>query len=163
MNTADRSVEALDTSLRRRFSFVEIPPNPDILLATHPSDGVIEDSINLITLLKTINARILMIKDKDHLIGHSYFMKIGSVEQLKNLFSDKIIPLLEEYFYMDKSKLGLILGRSFVKKITPDAQIEFADFEDDNQNTLGVENPYEITDKDQWTVKSFVSIYEKEA
>lgn len=161
MNTADRSVEALDTALRRRFSFIETPPNPDILLATHPSDGVVEDTIDLISLLKTINARILMLKDRDHLIGHSYFMKISSVNELKNLFANKIIPLLEEYFYMDLSKIGLILGSSFVRKIVQDAQIGFADFDDENQNVLGDQNLYEITPKDQWTTISFTSIYEK--
>ena len=161
MNTADRSVEALDTALRRRFSFIETPPNPDILLEAHPSKGVVEDTIDLISLLKTINTRILMLKDKDHMIGHSYFIKANTIKELINLFSDKIIPLLEEYFFMDMSKIGLILGSSFVKKISPDIQIGFADFEDENQNGFIDQSLYEIVPKSQWTSASFISIYKR--
>ncbi len=121
MNTADRSVEALDSALRRRFSFVEMMPKPELL------DGVEINGLGkyLKDLLTTINERIEVLKDREHQIGHSYFMKFtdekkynNKVEpdQLKEVFTDKIIPLLQEYFYGDYEKIRLVLGSGFVKE-----------------------------------------------
>ena len=107
MNTADRSVEALDTALRRRFSFVEMQPNPEILSKV--------GNVDLKELLKTINQRIEVLIDKDHQIGHSYFIGIQNIDDLRRTFKDKIIPLLEEYFYGDFGKIGLVLGGAFIK------------------------------------------------
>jgi len=109
MNTADRSVEALDTALRRRFSFVEMMP--DASLITAEIDGV-----SLSKVLTTINERIEVLVDRDHTIGHSYLMDVDSTESLRLAFKDKIIPLLQEYFYGDYGKIGLVLGDGFVKK-----------------------------------------------
>ena len=109
MNTADRSVEALDTALRRRFSFVEMQPDPKIL-----SDEKYKD-VDLSKLLETINQRIELLIDKDHQIGHSYFIGIEDIDGLRRTFKDKIIPLLEEYFYGDFGKIGLVLGGEFIK------------------------------------------------
>ena len=67
-------------------------------------------------MLKTINDRIELILDKDHLIGHSYFMRIKTVEDMQKVFKNKIIPLLEEYFYGKPQMIGLILGSDFVKQ-----------------------------------------------
>ncbi|HRZ97497.1 MAG TPA: AAA family ATPase, partial [Paludibacter sp.] len=114
MNTADRSVEALDTALRRRFSFEEMPPKPDLIKAHgHAKDGMVED-IDLVQVLKTINKRIEVLLDKDHQIGHSYFMCVSDVDDLKFAFRNKIIPLLQEYFFGDYGKIGLVLGSGFV-------------------------------------------------
>ncbi|PWH86278.1 EVE domain-containing protein [Brumimicrobium oceani] len=113
MNTADRSVEALDTALRRRFSFKEMMPNPELL-----SDIDIE-GINLAELLTTINERIEVLVDRDHTIGHSYFLNVESKEDLKNVFMDKVIPLLQEYFFGDYSKMELVIGSYFFKKELP--------------------------------------------
>ena len=109
MNTADRSVEALDTALRRRFSFVEMMPDVS-LLESKEIDG-----INLKDVLSTINDRIEILIDRDHTIGHSYFMNINNSKELKLAFKDKIVPLLQEYFYGDYGKIGLVLGEGFVK------------------------------------------------
>ena len=109
MNTADRSVEALDTALRRRFSFVEMMPNVS-LLESKEING-----INLKDVLSTINDRIEILIDRDHTIGHSYFMNINNSKELKLAFKDKIVPLLQEYFYGDYGKIGLVLGNGFVK------------------------------------------------
>ena len=109
MNTADRSVEALDTALRRRFSFVEMMPDVS-LLESKEIDG-----INLKNVLSTINDRIEILIDRDHTIGHSYFMNINNSKELKLAFKDKIVPLLQEYFYGDYGKIGLVLGEGFVK------------------------------------------------
>jgi len=110
MNTADRSVEALDTALRRRFSFEEMPPNYELEGLENDIDGV-----ELRTLLLTINERIETLLNRDHLIGHSYFLNIESVDELKSAMYDKIIPLLQEYFYGDYGKIGIVLGEGFVE------------------------------------------------
>ncbi len=107
MNTADRSVEALDTALRRRFSFVEMMPEPSLL-----SDKI--DWVSLKELLETINQRIEALIDRDHTIGHAYFMNVKDMKDLRATFKDKIIPLLQEYFYGDYGKIGLVLGEGFV-------------------------------------------------
>lgn len=109
MNTADRSVEALDTALRRRFSFLEMMPDPSLL-----KDNEVE-GMNLKEVLNTINDRIEILIDRDHTIGHSYFMNIKTMEALRLAFKDKIVPLLQEYFYGDYGKIGLVLGDGFVK------------------------------------------------
>lgn len=176
MNTADRSVEALDTALRRRFIFEEMQPKPELLspermiwklwwdnqeyswdapkfltietalydlLGFPPEknnedykeplwnkmdeEGMNEkqiadlrvikfkDGINLQILLEKLNERIEALLSKDHLIGHSYFMNIKSIDDLKTSFYKNIIPLLQEYFYGDNGKIGLVLGEGFVK------------------------------------------------
>ena len=123
MNTADRSVEALDTALRRRFSFVEMMPEYEEL------KKIQFDDFQLGELLKTINSRIEALLDRDHTIGHSYFINIkpNETEALKEAFANKIIPLLQEYFYHDYEKLALILGEGFVECIEPkESKVEFA-------------------------------------
>lgn len=114
MNTADRSVEALDTALRRRFSFEEMMPKYDLAeLEKEVCDHKLSD------ILRTINSRIEVLKDRDHLIGHSYLMKVNDENDLKSVFFDKIIPLLQEYFYGDYEKILMVLGDGFVKEETP--------------------------------------------
>ncbi len=170
MNTADRSVEALDTALRRRFSFTEMPPKPELLkpslmfqrlwikhlekkwkdpvwveeerdfkelhqahildsakyknleteeefdLLHEKLEGIISfNGLDLSRLLKLINKRIEKLLDRDHLIGHSYFIKVNSWEDLKETFYKNIIPLLQEYFFGDYAKIGAVLGKGFVK------------------------------------------------
>ena len=111
MNTADRSVEALDTALRRRFSFVEMMPKPDLI-----KDKDI-DGIKYSEILTTINKRIVVLKDREHQIGHSYFMNdCNSADELKAVFQKKIVPLLQEYFYGNYENIRLVLGDSFVTK-----------------------------------------------
>lgn len=117
MNTADRSVEALDTALRRRFSFEEMMPKPELLGDKELCDVKLSD------LLTTINKRIVALKDREHQIGHSYFMGCPDDEAeakiwLTNVFKDKIIPLLQEYFYGDYKKIYYVLGPGFVEKKT---------------------------------------------
>lgn len=134
MNTADRSVEALDTALRRRFSFIEMLPEPSILSQfgeLSDTMGKLEEvDIDLVEVLKTINYRIEKLLDKDHLIGHAYFMKVDSVQKLKSIFHDSIVPLLQEYFFGDYSKIGLILGKDFFQEVLTDQHpsTTFADF-----------------------------------
>lgn len=121
MNTADRSVEALDTALRRRFSFTEIMPKPELL------KEILFSGFNLKEVLASINDRIELLLDRDHTIGHSYFMKVDSFdrEELLSVFKNSIIPLLQEYFYHDYEKIALILGEGFIK-VKENKNVKFA-------------------------------------
>lgn len=140
MNTADRSVEALDTALRRRFSFSEIMPNPSLL------EEIQFNGFNLAEVLKTINERIEVLLDRDHTIGHSYFLKIknGDIESLKSVFKNNIFPLLQEYFYHDYEKIALILGEGFVR-VKENQTVKFAKFNDINTPDIGTQ--FELIDK----------------
>ena len=150
MNTADRSVEALDTALRRRFSFVEMQPNPEILSEV--------ENVDLSKLLKTINQRIELLIDKDHQIGHSYFIGIQNIVDLQRTFKDKIIPLLEEYFYGDFGKIGLVLGGAFIESV--ENEIAFPKNFEYEKDFLEDKKIYHITSFDKWDEKTFISIYE---
>lgn len=149
MNTADRSVEALDTALRRRFVFQEMMPNTLLL-----KDKTIED-INLSELLEKINKRVEVLINRDHTIGHSYFINVTSIEELKTTFKDCIIPLLQEYFYGDDGKIGLILGEGFVKIVENDDTI-FSSFEYQGRESL-VSQSYEIIPFDQIDFKEAIT------
>ena len=150
MNTADRSVEALDTALRRRFSFVEMQPKPDILSKV--------GNVDLSKLLETINKRIEVLIDKDHQIGHSYFIGIQDLEDLKRTFKDKIIPLLEEYFYGDFGKIGLVLGGEFIESV--ENKTAFPKNFPYEKDFLEDKKIYHITSSESWEVDTFKSIYE---
>ncbi|MCT7508686.1 McrB family protein [Aliarcobacter cryaerophilus] len=118
MNTADRSIALMDTALRRRFHFEEMMPNSSLL------KNLVVDEIKIDNLLETINKRVEYLYDRDHTIGHAYFMSLENLEtkedkkaELENIFRNKIIPLLQEYFYDDWEKVRLVLGDGFVEKI----------------------------------------------
>jgi 5-methylcytosine-specific restriction protein B len=85
--------------------------------ATNGELKVGDTKINLIDLLQVINGRIEILLDRDHLIGHSYFLDVKNEAGLKNAFSKQIIPLLQEYFYGDYGKISLVLGEGFCKGI----------------------------------------------
>lgn len=103
MNTSDRSISLIDVALRRRFEFQEILPDPNLL------DTDIE-GVNVRELLRKMNARIEYLFDRDHTIGHAYFINDTCVEDLIFTIQNKIIPLLQEYFYEDWEKIALVLG-----------------------------------------------------
>lgn len=106
MNTADRSIALLDTALRRRFDFEEIMPGPELL------GGKVVEGINLQTLLTRINERITNKYDRDHQIGHSYLMGVNTKEQLERAYKNRILPLLNEYFYNESKTVAEILNCS---------------------------------------------------
>lgn len=102
MNTSDKSIAQIDIALRRRFIFEEMMPDYDVL------DEI--DGIELDKLLIEINERIEFLLDRDHLIGHAYFVNCNSYLDIINVVINKIIPLLQEYFYGDNERVGMILG-----------------------------------------------------
>ncbi|UTW65397.1 AAA family ATPase [bacterium SCSIO 12643] len=146
MNTADRSVEALDTALRRRFSFKEMMPDSD-LIKQELGDKNEWNGIQISEVLKTINKRIQVLVDRDHTIGHSYFLGLKESEKfeedLKAVFTDKIIPLLQEYFFNDYVKIGMVLGKGFIKSYS-NRGIKFAEIENSVGSDYEDGNGYEI-------------------
>ncbi|MCZ2260795.1 AAA family ATPase [Sporosarcina sp. G11-34] len=106
MNTADRSITHMDTALRRRFDFIEMMPDASLL----PVDV---EGVNVRMLLEMINRRIEYLYDRDHQIGHAFFLgKDQTVDSLIETIQKKVIPLLQEYFYDDWEKIGMVLGGS---------------------------------------------------
>lgn len=216
MNTADRSVEALDAALRRRFSFVEMPPQPELLnslealrrfwIKTEGAYGETEKSydqyekgvrellgiefknkdaymkfgngesyfkkdsfeknipqfitfngLDIEKLLRTINLRIEKLLDKDHQIGHSYFIDVFSWADLKDAFQNKIIPLLQEYFFGDYGKIGLVLGTRFFED-AGNTEVKFKDFYDYNTSGLEDRKVYKLKNLSNVELKDFKSI-----
>ncbi len=159
MNTADRSVEALDTALRRRFSFVEMLPEPAIL--SQPEYEC--QGLDLTALLTSINGRIEKLLDKDYCIGHSYFMNISNrdnpLAELKIVFENKILPLLQEYFYGDWGKIRIVLGAKFVEKKKDSVKFLSRDMEEDYEE-YNEKAIYFFKDSSSWDLESFKSIYE---
>ncbi len=152
MNTADRSVENLDSALRRRFSFVEMPPNPRLL---HRKIG----EIDLRLLLETLNQRIEILLDKDHCIGHAYFMSIQTLEELRVVFANKVIPLLQEYFFNDWAKIGLILGEAFIQTKSISQRQRFANFQYEYRDDFEHKVIYELTPVQEWDETAFLGIF----
>ena len=113
MNTADRSLTQIDTALRRRFHFEEMMPDPDLL------EGLVVDNINIRTLLECLNERIEALYDREHTLGHAFFMELrekdkNTIQTLAAIFKNKVIPLLQEYFFDDWGKVQLILGNTII-------------------------------------------------
>jgi 5-methylcytosine-specific restriction enzyme B len=216
MNTADRSVEALDTALRRRFVFEEMMPIPEFLAPERmiwqlwwdyakvdwdeepyktKADGLYKllgiesdfdtneelwqrmkkegknenqiayfdrvefTGIDLQELLETINKRIEVLLSRDNLIGHSYFISVTSEAELKTAFQNKIIPLLQEYFFGDYGKIGLVLGSEFVEIMENEtAEDLFADFEYDGMENLAEKTVYKLVDINNFNDEEFMNI-----
>ena len=215
MNTADRSVEALDTALRRRFVFEQKMPLPQFLSPqrmtwklwcmyensawsnkeyndkeqqlykllglpeTFGHDDVIWNQmigteeeqiskldtapfsgINLQTLLEKINERLTVLLDKDHTIGHAWLMDVNGMDDLQSAFKNKILPLLQEYFYNNYAKIGLVLGDKFVNQRV--VKKAFAKFTDANEIGSDYEENiiYSLTDPTKLGLEDFKSIYQ---
>ena len=105
MNTADRSIALLDTALRRRFVFEEMMPDP-----SHPSIATDADGVDCGKVLRAMNRRIAVLLDREHQIGHTYFLGVERVAALADTFRNRIMPLLQEYFYDDWEKIQAVLN-----------------------------------------------------
>lgn len=153
MNTADRSIALLDTALRRRFEFVEMMPDVENKGISTDCDGV-----NLRSLLKAINNRIEFLLDREHTLGHSFFIDITSLEALKNAFKTKIIPLLQEYFYEDYAKIDAVLNENGMVKShsMEDFSVNLSDDFVDSDKKI-----WRITKPETWDAETFRKIYEK--
>jgi 5-methylcytosine-specific restriction endonuclease McrBC GTP-binding regulatory subunit McrB len=222
MNTADKSVEALDSALRRRFFFKQMLPNADLLSPelvifnlweqysekddadynrrekalyefvgldiNHKRDdklweaydgeqvveeieeyfsksGLVLNGISLKRLLNAINFRIEKLLGIDHTIGHAYFINIYQSENplaaLRQTFGKNILPLLQEYFYGDYGKIGLVLGDGFVtaKKDKTMKLFGFKEIDQNLREDYESRTVYELTTPDEWTKEHFIRIY----
>jgi 5-methylcytosine-specific restriction protein B len=157
MNTADRSIALLDIALRRRFEFEEVPPEYGVL------DRRVE-GVDLGRLLRAINDRLEFLADRDRRIGHAYFTKVASLDDLRSSFRRQVIPLLQEFFFDDWGRVALVLsgrnGRSaFVRRELLDGGKLFG-----NASELQSERfRYEVTAENGWTAEAFRSIYQDDA
>lgn len=163
MNSVDRSAEAMDIALRRRFVFRSLDPQPDLIskLASKPNPA----GIDLKKLLDAMNQRIELLLDKDHTIGHAYFLNIENLAELKNAFTQTIIPMLNEYFFNDLGKIGLVLGKDFVieKDLVDDNLRDsvFADFDHPYASEFAEKRLYEIRPIEDLNEAAFIRIYDK--
>lgn len=124
MNTADRSLTGMDVALRRRFEFREMPPLPAEL------KGINVEGIEVDRLLDTMNQRIEALLDRDHRLGHAYFMPLReqrTLTKLEQIFRNQVLPLLQEYFFDDWQRIQWVLNDHrkaedfrFVRAVTAD-------------------------------------------
>lgn len=166
MNTADRSIAIMDTALRRRFDFKEMMPDPSLLdIVKVTDDNGIDVDIDLKTMLSTMNDRIEYLLDREHTLGHAFFMplkKKTDKDTLANIFRNKIIPLLQEYFFDDYEKIQYVLGDNeksndnykFIKVKESNTKIFKGDVP---LNTN--KNIYSINDKAFNYINSYLEIY----
>lgn len=156
MNTADRSIALLDTALRRRFDFRELMPDTSILSQKSVA------GVNLQTLLETLNQRITFLVGRNHTIGHAYLTGVKDFAALELRFFNRIIPLLQEYFFDDWAKIRMVFKDSdtkapalqIVRKYDEEARNVFGD----DFESLQDRARYEITAK--LTPEMIRAIYE---
>jgi 5-methylcytosine-specific restriction enzyme B len=153
MNTADRSIALLDIALRRRFEFREMEPEYELM----PTIG----AVNLGLLLRRINDRLEYLLDREHRVGHAYLMHARTTDDLRSAFHTQLIPLLQEYFFDDLSRVSLVLQTSakpaFIVKeeLVPGLLFSGQEFEPGRDARLR----YLLTEAGSWTEASFVGIY----
>lgn len=158
MNTADRSIALIDTALRRRFNFIEMMPEKNVLEGIEIIDEVSGKSLNIAKMLDTINKRIEILYDREHTIGHAFFMELKEepkIEKLKSIFEKSIIPLLKEYFYEDYGKIRLILGEQIVER--ENNQVEEIFKIDIEENDIP-EQSYKIKEEVLGDINTYINI-----
>ena len=111
MNTADRSIALMDVALRRRFTFEELMPDAGVIRSTLQARVPDKAFIELVVgVFEALNDRIRFLYDRDHQLGHSYFLDVTDVGSLRQVFLDRIVPMLQEYFYGAWDKICIVLG-----------------------------------------------------
>lgn len=160
MNTTDRSADALDIALRRRFAFQALPARPGLI--PRLANGPQEAGVDLQRMLEAINRRLEVLIGEDYQIGHAYFLDVQDLDGLKAAFGRHIIPLLQEYFFNDYGKIGLVLGREFVreKENAGNASI-FAGFDHPFAGEFSEKRVYELRPMEELTEVAFIRIYEE--
>lgn len=154
MNTADRSIALLDIALRRRFEFREIGPEYSVI------DRHVED-VDLARLLRAINDRIEFLADRDRLVGHAYLTSVRSLADLRAVFHGRIIPLLQEYFFDDWSRVEMVLSNGsghspLLAREVLEARELFGGSE---SSDLPPQFRYRVTDPAGWSSLDFISLY----
>lgn len=148
MNTADRSIATIDTALRRRFNFKEMLPDEEVL------DGIYVEDVSIKDIFIKINKRITVLFDREHTLGHAYFLPLKdapTIETLANIFENSIIPLLQEYFYEDYEKIRMVLGDN--QKDSEDKQ--FITIEENDYNDLFGDIDYDFDEMSTYKINSF--------
>lgn len=165
MNTADRSIALLDTALRRRFTFIEKMPDPKVIrdIVIHSNNK----QVDVQRLLSKINRRIEILFDREHTIGHAFFVGLqdGSdgFKNLEIIFKEKIFSLLQEYFHADYRLIMMVLGipvdNTDETKFISISEINDTDIEFDTDNKLP-SALYQINEKAFSDINNYISIYE---
>lgn len=153
MNTADRSLALMDTALRRRFHFEEMMPKPELLR------GIIVDGVNIELLLARMNKRITALYDRDHTLGHAFFMSLTNdspLAKLREVFERQILPLLQEYFFEDWNKIRLVVGNALI--VTENVE---ADLFESSPDGLVNSKSYRINLDALDDPKTYIRIYDK--
>lgn len=148
MNTADRSIATIDTALRRRFNFKEMLPDEEVL------DGIYVEDVSIKDIFIKMNKRITVLFDREHTLGHAYFLPlkdVPTIETLANIFENSIIPLLQEYFYEDYEKIRMVLGDN--QKDSEDKQ--FITIEENDYNDLFGDTDYDFDEMSTYKINSF--------
>ena len=153
MNTADRSIALLDTALRRRFVFEKMMPDP-----SHSGIATDLDGIDCGKLLDAMNRRIAVLLDREHQIGHTYLLRVDTLPSLASTFRNRIMPLLQEYFYDDWEKIRAVLNANgFILKSAPPEELVRLDLVDADRSV------YDLApaNDDRWTdATAYRRIYE---
>jgi len=134
-------------------------PRPELLAE---NTALRHTGIDLSKLLETINRRIELLLDKDYCIGHSYFMGLESLADLQRVFAIEIIPLLQEYFFGNYSKIGLVLGKEFIRIQKKGKTSGFAQFDHEFSAELAEKTVYQIRPIEELDARAFIGIYEKD-
>jgi 5-methylcytosine-specific restriction protein B len=157
MNTADRSIALLDVALRRRFRFEAREPRYDLAEMDREVDGV-----HLGRLLRRINDRLEYLLDRDHRVGHAYLMRAQTLFDVQETFARQIIPLLQEYFFDDFSRVGLVLATTAEQTFVQEESLRFERLFV-GRRLDGVPNDrsrFVVTPAGSWTTESFLGIYD---
>ena len=156
MNSSDRSLTGLDIALRRRFTFIEMPPKPELL------DDISVDGLNIGELLKVINQRIEVLLDRDHCLGHANFMSLKDQPTLQNLadiFKQKIIPQLQEYFFDDWSKINMVLNANgMLKAQTVERSMLFPNVDTESEGIFEDQKTWQVVETAFDSIDRFAKI-----